>query len=62
MQQREKAGETSNRLLDVQGHFVPEVIYIHLSLYLSPVSLPSSQEAVADSLCHPRSTLADSNR
>lgn len=62
MQLREKAEETSNRLLDVRGHFVPEVIYIYLFPSLSLVSLSFSPEDVAHSLSHPTSSLADSNR
>lgn len=62
MQLREKAEETSNRLLDVRGHFVPEVIYIYLSPSLPLVSLCFSLEGATHSLSHPTSTLADSNR
>ena len=37
MQQREKEAETSNRLLDVRGHLVPEAKVIYI--YLSPLSV-----------------------
>lgn len=60
MQQREKEAETSNRLLDVRGHLVPEaeVVYIYLYPSLSLVSLSSSPEGVTHSLPLPTGTLA----
>lgn len=61
MQPREKEEETSNRLLDVRGHLVPEaeVVYIYLSPSLSLVSLSFPLEGVAHSLPLPTSALAD---
>lgn len=60
MQLRKKEKETSNRLLDVQGHSVPEaeVIYIYLFPFLSPVFLFVSLEDVSHSVSLPTSTLA----
>lgn len=60
MQLRKKEQETSNRLLDVQGHSVPEaeVIYIYLFPFLPPVFLFVSLEDVSHSVSLPTSTLA----